>query len=190
MKHGLGPDGGEYDSVLRAWLKRRTVDRCVDVALAAAPVPLRVLEVGCGDGARLQELLVRLPSVLELAGADPDGRTVATARAELDAGVEVVQALAEKMPFPSDSFDLVLSTIAFDQWLGRSRDVIEMVRVLAPGGHLVLIDMRAGWPLTGGRGRLSRMAEVLTAAGLSVARREIVYFPGPLPLGRAFIASR
>jgi ubiquinone/menaquinone biosynthesis C-methylase UbiE len=37
------------------------VERSADVAVAAMAVPLRVLDVGCGNGDLLREIVVRVP---------------------------------------------------------------------------------------------------------------------------------
>lgn len=48
-----------------------------------------------------------------------------------------------ELPFLPDSFDLVLSRLAFHHFPDPARPFAEMVRVLRPGGRLVLIDMEA-----------------------------------------------
>ena len=50
---------------------------------------------------------------------------------------------AEKLPFLDESFDIVISRLAFHHFKNIQESFQEMVRVLRPGGKLVLIDMEA-----------------------------------------------
>ncbi len=50
---------------------------------------------------------------------------------------------AAELPFPDCSFDIVLSRLAFHHFPNIEQPFAEMVRVLKPGGKLVLIDMEA-----------------------------------------------
>lgn len=50
---------------------------------------------------------------------------------------------AMELPFLPDSFDLVISRLAFHHFPDVRRPMQEMARVLKPGGKLVLIDMEA-----------------------------------------------
>lgn len=50
---------------------------------------------------------------------------------------------AAELPFLESSFDVVLSRLAFHHFPETARPFAEMVRVLRPGGKLVIIDMEA-----------------------------------------------
>lgn len=50
---------------------------------------------------------------------------------------------AAELPFLDDSFDVVLSRLAFHHFPEVKRPFAEMARVLHPGGRLVMIDMEA-----------------------------------------------
>lgn len=54
-----------------------------------------------------------------------------------------VQGYAEELPFLPESFDLVFSRLAFHHFTAVNTAFSEMVRVLKPGGRLVMIDMEA-----------------------------------------------
>lgn len=56
---------------------------------------------------------------------------------------EYVVGLAEEMPFENDSFDIVGTRLSFHH-LVNAKDVLkEMLRVVKPGGRIVIIDMLA-----------------------------------------------
>jgi ubiquinone/menaquinone biosynthesis C-methylase UbiE len=168
--------------------------RSSDVALAAVPVPLRVLDVGCGAGALVRELSERLPNVLELIGVDPDEAALGQARELADGRARFVRASAERLPFPDGRFDLVVSTLSLHHWGDQPAGLAEAARVLAEDGHVVLVDQfrsrfwRGNQP-GGVRPTLAEIRSLLTDAGLRVERRETIRRLGPPPFVRAFIAS-
>jgi ubiquinone/menaquinone biosynthesis C-methylase UbiE len=55
--------------------------------------------------------------------------------------------IAEKLPFPDGSFDLVLATTSFDHWADQRAGLSEVARVLPPGGYFVLADLLSPWLL-------------------------------------------
>ncbi|MDT4938341.1 MAG: hypothetical protein QOG80_2012 [Pseudonocardiales bacterium] len=175
------------------WLAKVTV-RSADVALAAVPVPLRVLDVGCGTGAVLRELTERLPNVLEMVGVDPSEGMLRVARRDSADQIRFVQAGAERLPFDDAHFDLVLSTTSYHHWGAQAAGLAEVARVLAPDGSFVLADLSARWiRRRGPRSDVRNPGEIvaaLQAAGLHIDARETVKRRLGLPYVRAFIASR
>nr|MDD6335565.1 class I SAM-dependent methyltransferase [bacterium] len=57
-----------------------------------------------------------------------------------------VKGYAEDLPFLDNSFDIVISRLAFHHFADVGRPFEEMVRVLKPGGKLAVIDMEAAEP--------------------------------------------
>jgi ubiquinone/menaquinone biosynthesis C-methylase UbiE len=53
------------------------------------------------------------------------------------------QAMAEALPFPDASFDLVFSTMTFHHWSDQGRGIAEIARVLTPGGRWLLAEFVA-----------------------------------------------
>jgi ubiquinone/menaquinone biosynthesis C-methylase UbiE len=158
------------------WLGRlhhEIANRAADLALACSPAPRRILDVGCGTGYLLREFAVRAPEAVELAGIDPAPSMIETARATAkDDRLQFSTGVAERLPYPGDAFDLVLSTTSFDHWADQQAGLTECGRVLAPGGHLVLADQFSAWLLptllAGRRGKArtkKRAARLLQAAG-------------------------
>jgi ubiquinone/menaquinone biosynthesis C-methylase UbiE len=70
------------------------------------------------------------------------GASLANARA---AGVAVLDGDMRKLPFPDDSFDLALAGLAIHNLPpdGRPEAVRELLRVVRPGGRIVLLDFQA-----------------------------------------------
>ena len=116
----------------------------------------RVLDVGCGRGLLLIGAAKRLTAGGSAAGIDlwqqedlsgnrPEA-TLENARLEgVAERVEVHTADMRKMPFPDASFDVVVSNVAIHNVYereGREATMREIVRVLKPGGHVVIHDIR------------------------------------------------
>ena len=113
----------------------------------------QLLDVGCGRGAVLILAAHRLPQGRAV-GADiwrrrdqnGNSRAAAERNALLEGvqqQVEIVEADARDLPFPCDSFDVVVSNLTvhnIPDREGRDQALREMVRVLRSGGRLRLVD--------------------------------------------------
>jgi len=136
-----------YDSL--DWLTLGAWWRYVSRALDEVPDQQRVLEVGFGPG-KLHTALARRANVcvgLDLAL----GMCRFTRRRLRRAGlpVRLTRGSVFTLPYPSDSFDVVVSTFAISGLPDAENAIAEMTRALAPGGRLVLVDI--GLPLDGNR---------------------------------------
>lgn len=133
----------------QGWLgqfHRQIVDRTAALVLSTHPPPSRVLDVGCGTGYLLRLVASRCPDGVELAGIDPVPAMVDVAvRATDDQRIVIQEGAAERLPYPDDRFDLVLSVTSFDHWSDQAAGMSECARVLAPGGHLVIADLFSAW---------------------------------------------
>jgi ubiquinone/menaquinone biosynthesis C-methylase UbiE len=133
---------GGYESGWLGRLHHRIADRTADLALAVAPAPKRVLDVGCGTGYLLRRLAVRCPQAAGLTGVDPAPAMISAARAAAaDGRLRWLEGTAEELPFPAGSFDLVVTMTSFDHWASQQAGLAQCARVLAPGGWLVLTDL-------------------------------------------------
>jgi ubiquinone/menaquinone biosynthesis C-methylase UbiE len=99
----------------------------------------RVLDVGCGTGALLAALAERAPEA-GLSGIDLSPEMLKVARLRLGERAELHQARAERLPFADNGFDLVVSTSVLHYLADASAALLEMRRVLKPGGRLVITD--------------------------------------------------
>jgi ubiquinone/menaquinone biosynthesis C-methylase UbiE len=115
----------------------------------------RILEVGCGGG---QNAIVLTKWGAICTGVDPSDAQLAHARKLAEEhGVEVrfINGIAEDLGvFPAESFELVLSSFAFDYVTDLQRAYNEAWRVLKPGGLLVFCQSHpwfqaTGWTLAG-----------------------------------------
>jgi SAM-dependent methyltransferase len=119
------------------------------VELADVTDGQRVLDVGCGPGALTSEL-VRLVGSANVSAVDPSAPFVAATR-ERNPGVDVTQASAERLPFPSDTFDAALAQLVVHFMADPVLGLNEMARVTRPGG----VVAACVWDHGGGKGPLS-----------------------------------
>lgn len=111
---------------------------------------LRVLDVGCGDGAYLVEAGRRGATVT---GVDASAEMLAAAgRRARENGVEVrlCRGDAGALPFDDASFDVVVAVAMLCLVPDPTSAIAEMARVLAPGGRLIVGELGrwntwAGW---------------------------------------------
>ncbi|MGD0364421.1 MAG: class I SAM-dependent methyltransferase [Bryobacteraceae bacterium] len=102
-----------------------------------------VLDVGCGGG-RTIEKLAALAAKGSIYGVDYAKGSVAASRAKnaraIAAGrVQIEEASVSRLPFPDDKFDLVTAVETQYYWPDPARDMQEILRVLKPGGTLIVI---------------------------------------------------
>jgi ubiquinone/menaquinone biosynthesis C-methylase UbiE len=118
---------------------------CVRVESLLATTPrARVLEIGCGDGSRLQQIAHQQGR--EVRGIDPSAQAVARARAR---GVDAVRATADRLPCADASNDVVI--FGFCLYLCDDADLFRIAqeadRVLASCGWLLILDFEARAPV-------------------------------------------
>jgi ubiquinone/menaquinone biosynthesis C-methylase UbiE len=129
-----------------------------------------VLEVAVGTGLNLG----LYPPETSLTGVDLSPEMLALARsraADIGRPIELKEADLAALPFDDGSFDTVVSTLAMCAVPDDRAGILEMHRVLRPGGRLLLLDHIASnwWPIWAGQ----RLMEIYTIprAGEHMTRR-------------------
>jgi SAM-dependent methyltransferase len=117
-------------------------------ALATGATRPRVLEIGCGDGSRLEYLAGQKVDQggYQVVGVDPSAKAVARA---VERGVEALQATADRLPFADGSFDFVI--FGFCLYLCDDTDLFRIAaeadRVAAGTSWLLILDFNARAPV-------------------------------------------
>lgn len=105
----------------------------------------RTVELGAGTGANLD---LYPDAVEELVLSEPDSHMVARLRGKLGISgrdAAVVEAPAERLPFPDESFDTAVATLVLCTVPNPAAALDEVARVLKPGGRFLFLEhVRAG----------------------------------------------
>ena len=112
-----------------------------DLVAARLTPTSRVLDLGCGRGGVMERLHPRAGFV---AGLDPDLRSLQEHRAP---ALARSSGLAETLPYADSTFDLVCCSWVLEHLADPAPVFAEVARVLAPGGHFVLLTPNLCHPL-------------------------------------------
>ena len=127
-------------SPLKSWLysllNRSPKSNAAIVEVAALSADDRFLDIGCGPGAALEQATL---TGAQVAGVDPSPSMVARAAKRVPTA-EVRVASAEELPFPDGHFTVVVNVASFHHWADRDAGLREVLRVLAPGGRLHVME--------------------------------------------------
>jgi SAM-dependent methyltransferase len=102
-----------------------------------------ILDVGCGGGATVKKLAALAPEG-KIHGVDYANGSIAASRANnrpliAEGRVTIEHAAVSRLPFPNDQFDVVTAIETQYYWPDLPSDMREILRVLKPGGKLVII---------------------------------------------------
>ena len=100
---------------------------------------LRVLDIGCGTGADLQPYARAGARVF---GVDRSPSMLRVARRRLGSDADLRLCDAVRLPFPDDTFDLVMASLTLHEIAPADRGSVigQMRRVLRNGGKILLTD--------------------------------------------------
>ena len=123
-------------------------DRILTPILALGDVRgKRILEVGAGSGRDSIEL-ARQGAIVTVIDYVPSSLTVvAKNAAQAGVPIQLVCGDGTRMPFPDDTFDCVLCCEVVEHVPRDPSPIAELVRVLRPGGRLVLSTPDYGTPM-------------------------------------------
>jgi SAM-dependent methyltransferase len=112
----------------------------------------RVLDLGSGAGTDSLVAVQMVGDDGHVTGIDMTDAMLAKARAasaEMGvANVEFVEAEAERLPFPDESFDVVISNGVIDLIPDKDAVFAEIFRVLVPGGRIQIADVTIQNPVS------------------------------------------
>ena len=100
----------------------------------------KVFEIGVGLGAYLSRLANDAEQAI---GLDVELERSRAAHQHVD---QVLCGVGEFLPFPENSFDLILSNEVLEHVQDDFKSVQEMVRTLKPGGRMILFCPNRGYP--------------------------------------------
>ncbi len=141
---GFPPIHHPYASAVYEWLAgQRSMQRMMNPLReeVAGRASRRVLEVGAGSGRNFPyyspERVERVEAV------EPDAAMLRYARkrlAQAHVPITLVQASAEALPFAEASFEGAVATLVFCSVFDPQQALRELLRVLSPGGNLLLVE--------------------------------------------------
>lgn len=102
-----------------------------------------VLDVGCGGG-RTIATLADIATIGKVFGVDYSSASVAASRRHnaeriAEGRVDVQESSVSNLPFPPSTFDVVTAIETHYYWPHLSTDLQEILRVLKPGGSLMIL---------------------------------------------------
>jgi arsenite methyltransferase len=102
---------------------------------------IRVLDIGTGLGFPLVELAMRLGSTCQVVGLDPwkAGRERTKLKKEITCSknIDLVEGVAEAMPYNDASFDLIISNNGLNNVQDLQKSLLECGRVAKKGAQLI-----------------------------------------------------
>jgi ubiquinone/menaquinone biosynthesis C-methylase UbiE len=136
-------------------------DRILD--LAAPRAHERCVDVGAGTGLLTLPLAERVDRVwaIDISTAMCDYLRAKASSADLE-NVEIIATSAVSLPLVDESVDLVVSNYCFHHLVDADKDraLVEILRVLRPGGRLVFADMMFAMTVSDSRDRRVIAAKV------------------------------
>lgn len=143
-----------------------------------------VLDVGCGTGTLAMEVARLVGHEGHVTGIDPGTEQIARARskaARRHLPIDFQIGVIEQLPFPDQTFDVVLSTLMMHHLPAslKRQGLAEIARVLKSGGRLVIADFKRKQERQGraarfhaGGSSLQDLAALVKDAGFSQVETE------------------
>ena len=145
MFDGIAPDYDRLNHLMslgvdRSW-RRRALREIVDAGRVQA-----ILDIACGTGDFSLAIAGRMHPDSRITGLDLSEGMLAVmrdkvARAGLDGRISCEQGDSEAMRFADASFDVVTIAFGIRNFAHREAALREILRVLKPGGRLVILEL-------------------------------------------------
>ncbi len=138
--------GSRVYDVVMVRLTRRLYQRVIADIAALQLVEGKVLDAGTGPGTLVRELARSVPG-LQVYGIALSEDMIRLARAhasreQMEERVQFESGDVAHLPYPDQSFDVVVSTISMHHWSELEQPLRELYRVLRPGGRVWIYDFR------------------------------------------------
>lgn len=151
FKYPTGRDGLEalkYDPSIVSTLPTAAVDSYCGVgnpfSLGSIHEGEAVLDIGCGGGLDTMVAASMVGPKGRVVGIDMSPEMIERAKKNLGEAflenVSVHEASADHLPFPDDSFDVVISNGVINLVPDKTKAMTDVFRVLKPGGRLMIAD--------------------------------------------------
>jgi SAM-dependent methyltransferase len=142
----FAPNIGGHPDVYE--IENRALDRAghvLDALRRLAPwAGKTIVDLGCGTGFWLARYAAEAGRVIGIE-PDPAARARAAQTAAALPGTEVLAGSAEHTGLPDDSADIVHARFAYFFPPGTDAGLAEVLRVLRPGGRLIVVDNDYRW---------------------------------------------
>lgn len=127
----------------------------------------KMLEVGSGRGGGAS-YIARYLAPAEIIGMDLAENAVAFANKRHQVpNLSYVVGNAEQIPFPDESFDVVINVESSHAYGSVEKFFAEVARILRPGGHFLITDMRDP-------NNLDRFEKRLLGSGLELVSKQVI----------------
>ncbi|MFT3744270.1 MAG: methyltransferase domain-containing protein [Pyrinomonadaceae bacterium] len=134
MQQSYDKHADRYDRML-APIERRYLAKLRRETLDLLPANGRILEIGAGTGANFEFY----PRCGHAVASEISIKMLEIARGKTTS-IDLVQADTQDLPFPANYFDAAFATLVFCSVPDPEKALAEIVRVLKPGGKLVLLE--------------------------------------------------
>ncbi len=132
-----------YDPLLKWGMREETFKRRL-IERAGIQPGMKVLDLGCGTGT-LTIMLKESAPLADITGVDGDPEVISIAQrkaSEANVHVKWDQALAYKLPYPDNSYDMVVSSLVIHHLISQDKvhAFQEVHRVIRPAGAFHIVD--------------------------------------------------
>jgi len=107
----------------------------VEAVSQMAPIPMSLLDIGCGDGAFTLALHAAFTKTA-ISALDPGFPKYLAGHGR----ISFVKGAAESLPFAQNSFDVLTASLSLHHWDNKKEGISEALRVLKDGGQLIMGD--------------------------------------------------